>query len=229
MQFPSILILSRSININIYTNNYRKNLVTYWRQYYPKWNIPKGYHVHHIKPRCIGGTNEPKNLIALHPDDHVSIHKNRGDYWANDKFLNVLGNAMSDKQRAKQSILCSKLNKKYKTKPKETRIFTCSYCGELIIKLEFKHHKRKQHYYCDYTCKNRYVWFIKFPKRKRKPYKKSKNKRIAWNKGLKNPQAAENGKRGALKQSKTVTGRKRVIRDGHLRWAYPNDHDYPNT
>ena len=70
--------------------NYRKNIITYWRQWYPNWNIPTSYHVHHITPRyvCkqqgikIDEMNHPSNLITLHPDDHVSIHRHRGDHTA---------------------------------------------------------------------------------------------------------------------------------------------------
>lgn len=44
----------------------------------------------------------------------------------------------------------------------------------------------------------------------------------AWNKGLKNPQAAENGKKSAYKTSKTVTGRKMAVKeDGTRYWIYP--------
>ena len=58
----------------------RKNLIFFWIQHNPKFYIPKGYHVHHILPRSCGGGDDAKNLIALHPDDHISIHKHRGDY-----------------------------------------------------------------------------------------------------------------------------------------------------
>lgn len=73
----------------IYNNNYRRNLKLYWQQYIPNWNIPKGYHVHHIKPQSVGGTHHPKNLIALHPDDHFTIHKLRGDRYINTGFLTI--------------------------------------------------------------------------------------------------------------------------------------------
>jgi len=66
---------------------YRKNLINYWRQWYPEWDIPNGFHVHHIVPRSCGGNDDPTNLIALHPDDHISIHKHRGDKFINDKFI----------------------------------------------------------------------------------------------------------------------------------------------
>lgn len=76
----------------IYTKKYRQNLILYWRQFLPNWDIPKGYHVHHIKPQSLfDGTldaHHPKNLIALHPDDHLSIHKNRGDV-----FVDVIVNS----------------------------------------------------------------------------------------------------------------------------------------
>jgi len=67
--------------------NYRKNLTLYWQQYFSGYQIPKGYHVHHIKPKTTGGDNHPSNLIALHPDDHISIHKCRGDNVANNVFI----------------------------------------------------------------------------------------------------------------------------------------------
>jgi hypothetical protein len=35
--------------------------------------------------------NHPTNLIALHPDDHVSIHKNRGDKYVSDTFMTIAG------------------------------------------------------------------------------------------------------------------------------------------
>ena len=44
----------------------------------------------------------------------------------------------------------------------------------------------------------------------------------AWNKGLPNSQASINGKNSAAKQSQTVTGRKKQLRDdGSWFWAYP--------
>lgn len=46
---------------------------------------------------------------------------------------------------------------------------------------------------------------------------------VGWNKGLPNPYAAINGKNGAMKQSLTVTGRKRKYNeDGSWTWEYPN-------
>lgn len=53
--------------------NYRQVYREYWG------SIPRGFHVHHIVPKSEGGSDEIKNLIALHPDDHISIHLNRGD------------------------------------------------------------------------------------------------------------------------------------------------------
>jgi hypothetical protein len=61
-------------------------------------------------------------------------------------------------------------------------------------------------------------------KLKRKNPIKFKNggKRVAWNKGLPNPTAATNGKKGAAKQSEKVKGRKLVTNlDGSRTWQYP--------
>lgn len=51
----------------------------------------------------------------------------------------------------------------------------------------------------------------------------SNSGREAWNKGMPNPTAAENGKKSAKKLSQTVTGRKRKYNaDGSWTWTYPN-------
>lgn len=75
----------------MYSYIYRNILAKYWRQFNSLYEIPKGFHVHHIVPQSVaknkGWTekqiNSPKNLIALHPDDHISIHLNRGDTYMN--------------------------------------------------------------------------------------------------------------------------------------------------
>jgi len=94
----------------IYTHsNYRLNLTRYWQQFYPLWKIPIGYHVHHIKPKSLFKDKDdprmhhPRNLIALHPDDHISIHKLRGDSWLQGKFLLIAGMKPSAATRKKMS------------------------------------------------------------------------------------------------------------------------------
>jgi len=89
---------------SIYTKtNYRKNLEIYWRQFYPEWSIPEGYHVHHIKPISCGGSHHPSNLIALHPDDHQSIHRCRGDGVCVG-YMGILGRKHSEVTKEKMSI-----------------------------------------------------------------------------------------------------------------------------
>ena len=96
----------------IYTKtNYRKNLTLYWQQYFPKWIMPKGYHVHHIKPKCTfedkddTAIHHPKNLIALHPDDHASIHKCRGDKDLSPTFItSIVGRVYTPTQATKDKI-----------------------------------------------------------------------------------------------------------------------------
>ena len=94
----------------IYSNtNYRRNLILYWRQYYPNWEIPSGYHVHHMKPKCTFENKDdprihhPSNLIALHPDDHQLIHLMRGDKRASGGFLSIQGYIHSNETKRKMA------------------------------------------------------------------------------------------------------------------------------
>jgi hypothetical protein len=48
-----------------------------------------GFHKHHITPKFLGGTDDPSNLVLLHPIDHAIAHfvrwkmyKHDGDAWA---------------------------------------------------------------------------------------------------------------------------------------------------
>jgi len=37
---------------------------------------PKGYiERHHVKPRCMGGGDEPKNIVSLTPEEHMVAHQ----------------------------------------------------------------------------------------------------------------------------------------------------------
>ena len=52
--------------------------------------------------------------------------------------------------------------------------------------------------------------------------------RKAWNKGLPNPLAAENGIKGAQKLREKIKGRKLIKSgDGKKHWVYPGDQNYP--
>lgn len=77
-----------------------------------------------------------------------------------------------------------------------------------------------QRQYCSRSCATKDLW--KQGKAKANPrWVKGQE---AWNKGQHNPTAAENGKKSAIKQSNTVTGR-RIFRlpNGRRVWVYPND------
>ena len=41
----------------------------------------RGYEIHHIVPRSLGGSDEPKNLVKLWPKEHLLAH------WLLTKFL----------------------------------------------------------------------------------------------------------------------------------------------
>lgn len=85
-------------------NIYRKNYIDYWKQFNPLYEIPKGFHVHHIKPQSCGGSDYCPNLIALHPDDHLAIHKNRGDKVANSPWIIKGGHTVPHTEETKEKI-----------------------------------------------------------------------------------------------------------------------------
>jgi hypothetical protein len=56
----------------------------------------------------------------------------------------------------------------------------------------------------------------------RKKLSDSRKQRSSWNKGLENPDAANNARKGAKKLSEKTIGRKRLYReDGSWTWQYP--------
>lgn len=56
----------------------------------------------------------------------------------------------------------------------------------------------------------------------RKKLSESRKQRSSWNKGLENPHAANNARKGAKKMSEKAKGRKRLYKeDGSWTWQYP--------
>lgn len=96
---------------------YRQNLIDYWRQFFPNWNVPKGFHVHHIVPKSIGGTDHSSNLIALHPDDHAAIHRLRGDKAVHGMLISIKGYKHTDK--TKEKLRQQNIGKRYTDETKQ--------------------------------------------------------------------------------------------------------------
>ena len=44
---------------------------------YKDGEVPRGYEVHHIKPRKLGGKETPKNIRVIKRVKHQVIHANR--------------------------------------------------------------------------------------------------------------------------------------------------------
>lgn len=114
------------------------------------------------------------------------------------------------RSRPEQSEVMSNVNRKRwaNKKPKISYSLICKNCGSTFT------HSRKNRTFCSKKCSA--IFGASLRKEKPVVYKP----RTAWNKGKENPKAAENGKRGAEKQSQTVTGRRIFVGvDGLRHWG----------
>lgn len=93
-------------------------------------------------------------------------------HWQSTTSYSMLGFARPD---------LAKLNSLTKSKPKELRHYNCTFCGQSITKEEFCHHQSKEHYYCNASCRNRYIATVR-PSQVGRKHNRTKP---AWNKGLK--------------------------------------------
>lgn len=191
-----------------------------------KQRITEGYtEAHHIIPKCLGGNDDITNLVNLTAREHYLAHillakLHGGVLW---NAVNLMGrlkkysNRQYERARIEHSMLLSAQNKRTKTKPKESRQYICSFCSSVFSRIEFYHHPVKENALCSQACA---------AKRNGKKFisNVSRNKGVtAWNKGLPNPLAADNARKGASKLAFTVTGRKKkVLPDGSWTWEYPN-------
>ena len=125
--------------------------------------IIKGFHVHHIIPRCefdkfvVDNPNSKLarygvdwigNLIALHVDDHLLIHKMRGD-TVSEKFIGKANNWLGKKRSAEDTrkmVLRHKGQKRSdESKEKMSKAWNrevreCPHCGRCIGNNYTKYH-----------------------------------------------------------------------------------------
>ncbi len=111
-------------------------------------------------------------------------------------------------------------NRKTKSKPKEVRKYTCIICCGGFDRLEFIHKPAKKDFVCGHKCNG--VRNGKSRKGKSFPNLSAAFKgRTAWNKGVPNPNSADNARKGAKKLSEKATGRRRQYKeDGSWTWIY---------
>jgi hypothetical protein len=192
-----------------------------------KGRLIEGYkEIHHILPKSIGGTDDLDNLVNLTAREHYIAHILLAKIYGGNLWhaVNLMGrkkkytNRYYEKARVEHSKLLSAQNKRTKSKPKENRQYTCSECSKIFSKLEFCHHPFKEKPFCSQSCAARNTARNNIGKKL-----VIKNPRVSsWNKGISNPQAAENARKGATKLSATVRGRKRLYKeDGTWTWQYP--------
>jgi hypothetical protein len=181
---------------------------------------------HHIFPKCLGGTDESSNLVNLTYREHYIAHLllakiHGGPLW---HAVNLMGrlkkysNRHYEKSRIEHSKMVSETNKRTKSKPKEDRQYQCKECNKIFTKLEFCHHPLRAKPFCSQSCAAKHTAKNNIGKKLT-----IKNHRVSsWNKGLSNPNAADNARKGAEKLSAKVKGRKRLYKeDGTWTWQYP--------
>lgn len=150
------------------------------------------------------------SLIEQHWGDPLLLNKH---YQKSMSKFSMLGSKRND---------LAAYNKQAKSKPKEERTYHCVICEKEFTRIEFIHLPKKEEAVCGHKCngiRNGKKSSGK-PNLKISEYRRGKP---AWNKGLPNPTAAENGRKGAAKMSATATGRKKkILPDGSWTWEYPN-------
>jgi hypothetical protein len=187
----------------------------------------------HFKRRILGYVNEidgnqslqaELKWLSLIPDEQLGKkyynlkNKNFGNTRGHKK--SYVWNAGMSKEQEKEyrEMRKNKLFCLLTEKPKRGMIFkpviqyNCDFCGK---KFEDKDVRR----FCSNTCSSRWGAANGSGEKLSKALKGRK----AWNKGVPNPTAAENGRKNAAKQSATVTGRRMLVKeDGTRTWIYPN-------
>ncbi len=152
---------------------------------------------HRILPGCMGGKYVIENIAYLTPEEHYLAHQ-------------LLVKIYPEQHKLAQAMH--------------------------MLTVSINYHSRNNKEYG--WVKRRYSKAVSIQKTGQIPWNKGKpmsdtqkllisqkmtGTRKAWNIGLPNPKAANNGKKGAVKLSAKATGRKRFYKpDGSWTWIYPN-------
>ena len=107
---------------------------------------------HHIIPRCLGGTDDPENLVDLTPEEHYVCHQLLVKMYPNNRDLHYAvmvmsgkGNKHHEANRVKRNKLYGWLKRSHhRTSSKEV---VCEFCGTLFTVLAHKKTK-----FCSQEC-----------------------------------------------------------------------------
>ena len=151
-------------------------------------NLLEGFHKHHVIPRHLGGTDDPSNIVLLHPYDHAIAHfvrwkmyKTHGDAWAYNKLIGVIdkggsfsAKGMKHSHEAKIKIGIASSERKRKPHSEETKRL-------ISEKKKGKPSNRKGVKLSEETIQK-----ISESNKGQKSWNKGlKGYQVAWNKGLK--------------------------------------------
>lgn len=173
-------------------------------------NVSSGlYRYYNMKKTAAGGSHKGHTKNRIKPSWRKGLTKEMCQLRQQGLFCLII-----DKPKTTTPKRLKDSTPKHSTRRKRQLVkHTC-----LICTAEFEGHSARK--YCSRSCATTHLWLQGKAKANPRWAKGQK----AWNKGKNNPTAAENGKKSAIKQSNTVTGR-RIFRlpDGRRVWVYPND------
>lgn len=188
----------------------------------------------HFKRRILGYVNEidgnqslqaELKWLSLIPDEQLGKkyynlkNKNFGNTRGHKKSYVWNSGMTKEQEKEYRDLRKNKLFCLLTEKPKRGMIFkpvikyTCTFCSSFF-------ESNRDRKFCSRSCSAKWATIENGSIEK---LRKVNIGKTAWNKGVANPTAAENGKKTAAKQSATVTGRRMLVNaDGSRNWIYPN-------
>jgi hypothetical protein len=107
--------------------------------------------MHHVIPRCMGGTEDPDNIVKLTPEEHYICHLLLAKEHPDHEGLALAAIMMGKKRNNKAYGWLKRNLSESKKKPKAE--YTCKHCGK--VNYTTPCHANKQ--FCNRACRTAYL------------------------------------------------------------------------